>query len=339
MHRIGIIRGSAPDGGRSLDLALGVLADTGIAVATTEFDIGADRYLRTGELLPPDVLAGMVAQDALLSGGPPGNHPTIPSGVLERGITFGLRSALDLAVNLRVFRGVGERAGTDVAVVRENSEGAYSVDGVALHRGTEQETATDVSITTYAATRRCVRFAFDLARSRAGRVTLAHKTKVLVASGAVWERATRTVAAEYGDVRLSSENVDTLCARLVTDPGRYDVIVTDNVFGDIVSDVAAAATGATAYSASAELTTRSGGPSLFEPIHGPQDVTPGTEEPGNPLGALSAVAMMLRHLGDSAAGDALRDATLELAGQPAGSDTDLVAAVAAAARARMKEKH
>lgn len=325
MYRIGIIRASAPDGGASLDLALRVVANLGVAVATTEFDIGADRYLRTGELLPPDVLAGLRAQDAVFSGGPPlGDRPGIPPGVLDRGITFGLRRELDLAVNLRVFRGVGELAGADVAVVRENSEGAYSVEGVALHQGTDAETATEVSITTYPAALRCARFAFRLALGRGRRVTLAHKTKVLTASGAVWLRATRTAAAEFPGVTLESENVDTLCARLVAEPGRYDVIVTDNVFGDIVSDVAAAATRSADWSGSAELTARPTGPSLFEPIHG-------TGEPGNPLRALTAAGMLLRHIGSPSVGDALTTATLAAAADGRGGD-ELVERVTAYAK-------
>lgn len=326
MYRIGIIRASAPDGGASLDLALRVVDELGVAVRTTEFDVGADRYLRTGELLPPDVLAGLRAQDAVFSGGPPlGDRPGIPPGVLDRGITFGLRRELDLAVNLRVFRGIGELAGADVGVVRENSEGAYSVEGVALHPGTDAETATEVSITTYLAALRCARFAFDLATSRRRRVTLAHKTKVLTASGAVWLRATRAAAAEFPDVTLESENVDTLCARLVDEPGRYDVIVTDNVFGDIVSDVASAATRSADWSGSAELTTSPGGPSLFEPIHG-------TGEPGNPLRALTAAGMLLWHIGERAAGDALTRATLTVAGEPGPAGDELVGRVTAAAR-------
>lgn len=342
MYRIGVIRGSAPDRGASLDLALEVVGALGVATSTREFDIGAEHYLQTGEVLTPTVVAALREQDALFSGGPPsGNHPSIPPGVLERGITFGLRSQLDLAVNLRVFRGLGEFAGADVAVVRENSEGAYSVDGVALHQGTDHETATDVSITTYAAVLRCVRFAFELARTRAGRVTLAHKTKVLVASGAVWERATRTVAAEHPDVLVASENVDTLCARLIAEPRRYDVIVTDNVFGDIVSDVACAATRSAAYSASAELTTQPVGPSLFEPIHGAHDVAAGPGEPSNPFCALSAAAMLLHHLGERGVADALRDGTLAVAARYGTAITgrELVDRVATAASELMKEKN
>lgn len=335
MYRIGILRSSAPDGGASLDLALEVVGALGVAVRPTEFDVGAERYARTGELLPPDVLAGLRAQDAIFSGGPPlGDHPGIPPGVLDRGITFGLRREFDLAVNLRVFTGIGPLAGADVAVVRENSEGAYSVEGVAVHQGSDLETATDVSITTYAASLRCARFAFRLARTRRGRVTLAHKPKVLTASGAVWTRATRTAAADHPDVTLTSENVDTLCASLVTDPRRYDVIVTDNVFGDIVSDVACAATRSGDHAGSAELTVLPDGPSLFEPIHG-------TGEPGNPFRALTAAAMLLRHIGERDTGDALAQATLAVADEhgTAIAGAELVELATAAATRLMKEKH
>jgi 3-isopropylmalate dehydrogenase len=332
VYRIGIIRSSAPDGGASLDLALAVVDALGVAVRPAEFDVGADRYLRTGEVLPPDVLAGLRAQDAVFSGGPPtGDRPGIAPGVLDRGIIFGLRRALDLAINLRVFRGVGELAGVDVAVVRENSEGAYSVEGVALHQGTDLETATEVSITTYPATLRCVRFAFELARARGGRVTLAHKTKVLTASGAVWTRATQVVAEEYPDVPSDAENIDTLCANMVVEPGRYDVIVTDNVFGDILSDVASAATRSADHSGSAELTVLPSGPSLFEPITG-------TGTPGGPLKAFSAAALMLHQLGEVAAADALSRGTLAVAAErePLG-DAELVARVAAVAGERLAE--
>jgi 3-isopropylmalate dehydrogenase len=335
VYQIGVIKGAAPSAAEMLDVALGVLAAVGVDVTPLELDIGPERYLRTGELLAPDVLEQARSVDAVLCCSQPvSDHPAIRPGVLERGIVFGLRRELGLAVNLRIFRGLGELANADVAVVRENSEGAYSAEGALLHRGTDGETATEVSITTYAATDRCVRFAFELARTRGGRLTLAHKTRVLIASGALWERAVRTAATDYPDVKLTVENVDTLCARLVADPRGYDVIVTDNVFGDIVSDVACAATHSLAHSASAELSLLSGGPSLFEPMHGPQDAG-GT----NPLGLLSAVAMMLSDLSEQRLGRALSRATLELASahDTAADAASLIQRVSAAAIAQASE--
>lgn len=343
-YRIGIIRGTAPGASEAIDVALGVLDGIGIGVDRCEFDIGPDRFLRTGELLTPEIVAELREQDALLVGSPPASDdPAIPPGVLERGIVFGLRRELGLAVNLRILRGLGEH-GADVAVVRENSEGSYAAEGSVLHPGTTDETAVEVSATTYAATEHCVRFAFDLARSRGGRLTLAHKARVLVASGRLWERVVRTVAAEYPDVTVNTENIDTCCARIVSDPARYDVIVTDNVFGDILTDVACAATDSAPWASSAELTSLPQGPSLFEPMHGPQDAGPGGEIRTNPLGAVNAAAMMLRHLGEEKAGNALWRTALDLAAgrtaaPAAPADAELVRHVVLTALALMKENH
>jgi 3-isopropylmalate dehydrogenase len=342
-YRIGIIRGTAPGASEAIDVAVGVLDGIGIGIDRCEFDIGPDRFLRTGELLPPEIVAELKEQDALLVGSPPASdNPAIPPGVLERGIVFGLRRELGLAVNLRILRAAGEH-GADVAIVRENSEGSYSAEGSVLHPNTPDETAVEVSASTYAATEHCVRFAFDLARSRGGRLTLAHKARVLLASGRLWERVVRDLAAEYPDVRVNTENIDTCCARMVTDPGRYDVIVTDNLFGDILTDVACAATDSAPWASSAELTSLPQGPSLFEPMHGPQDAGPGGEIRTNPLGAINAAAMMLRHLGEVQAGNALWRTTLDLAAHPSASqhapDAALVHDVVVAALALMKESN
>lgn len=307
MYRIGTILGGTHGAEEAIDTALQVVHTLDIPMERQEFDLGADRYRRTGELLTPQDVAQLRTMDALLCGSPlGGSNPGIPPGVLERGLLFGLRRELELGVNLRVFRALGNRTNADVAVVRENSEGLYSGEGTVLHPGSDAEFTAEVSVATYHATQRCARYAFDLAHHRRRLVTLAHKRAVLTASGALWDRVVQTLATQYPEVTLVVENVDALCARLVTDPERYDVIVTDTLFGDIVADVAGAATGSLDRSGSAELTTASTGPSLFEPVHTPL----GTGQPVNPLGVLTAVAMMLDNLGQRAASSALGQATL-----------------------------
>ena len=246
--------------------------------------------------------------------------------MLDQGLVFGLRRALGLAVNVRRFTGL---AGGDVMVVRENSEGLYFAPGTVLHAGTDAAIATEVAVTSYAAAERCVRTAFETARERGRRVTLAHKVNVLVASGSVWTQALRAVEPEFPDVAARVENVDTCCLRLVQDPARYDVIVTDNVFGDVVADVACAALDAFAYSASAEY-----GPvtSLFEPIHGPQDGV-GDPHPVSVVAAVRAAALLASHVGHDDAARLLDEAALTAARDPGSDPLETVRCLASAATA------
>jgi 3-isopropylmalate dehydrogenase len=311
--RIGVIPGGSEAGGAALAVALDAARALGVGIEVHEHDVGAGRYRRTGEVLPDYVVADLRTMDAVLCGSPPVGGPDIPTGLLDRGIVFGLRAGLDLTVNLRSFRSVGPRSGIDIAVVRESSEGGYLGEGGILREGTPHEVATQGSVNTRFAVERCVRSAFDLARARRRHLTLAHKVSVMAYSGALWNRVFTAVATEYPDVEVDRENIDVCCARVVTDPGRYDVIVSDNVFGDIVSDVACAVAGAIGYSGSIEANVAGGGPSFFEPMHDP---TPGAGRDAahpNVLPAICAVGLMLRHLGSVSVGDALLAAVLEVA--------------------------
>jgi len=244
--------------------------------------------------------------------------------VLERGLLLRLRFELDLYVNLRPAKlrpGVvslhGDSAGLDTIVVRENTEGLYAGAGGTVHRGTAFETATEESLNTRAGVERCVRYAAALAAKRSGRLTLVHKTNVLVNAGSLWMRAAQEVAAEQG-VRLDYAHVDAACLYMVGDPGRFDVIVTDNLFGDIITDLAAALTGGLGLSASGNLNPDRTGPSMFEPVHGSAPDIVGTGK-ANPAGAVLSAALMLDHLGEAAAAadlEAAVDAVLATGGRP-----------------------
>src|SRR4051812_3783809 len=248
----------------------------------------------------------MRGYDAILLGAV--GTPDVPPGVLERGLLLRLRFELDLYVNLRPFK-AGPSAlntGVDCVVVRENTEGVYAGEGGFLRKGTPNEVATQGSVNTRFGVERCVRFAFDLARQRepsAGgsrHVTLVHKTNVLTFAGDLWQRTFDDVAAEYADVATGYHHVDAACIHLVQDPGRYDVIVTDNLFGDILTDLAGAVAGGIGRAASANLNPARTGPSLFEPVHGSAPDIVGTGK-ADPTAAILSAAMMLEFLGEAEA--------------------------------------
>jgi 3-isopropylmalate dehydrogenase len=301
-HRVAVIGGDGI-GPEVTAEALKVVRSAGVALDTTEYDLGGQRYLRTGEVLPDAVLEELRGFDAILLGAV--GAPDVPPGVLERGLLLRLRFALDLYVNLRPFR-AGPSAlngGVDFAVIRENTEGAYAGEGGFLRHGTPAEIATQGSVNTRFGVERCVRFAFDLARTRERRhLTLVHKTNVLTFSGDLWQRTFDLVAADYPDVATAYNHVDAACIHLVADPGRYDVIVTDNLFGDILTDLAGAVGGGIGRAASANLNPARTGPSLFEPVHGSAPDIVGTGK-ADPRAAIISAAMMLDFLGeqDSAA--------------------------------------
>jgi 3-isopropylmalate dehydrogenase len=301
-HRVAVIGGDGI-GPEVTAEALKVVRAGGVALETTDFDLGGQRYLRTGEVLPDSVLDELRTFDAILLGAV--GTPDVPPGVLERGLLLRMRFALDLYVNLRPFR-AGPSAlndGVDCTVVRENTEGIYAGEGGFLRYGTPAEVATQGSVNTRFGVERCVRFAFDLARSRERRhLTLVHKTNVLTFAGDLWQRAFDAVAAEYTDVATAYHHVDAACIHLVADPGRYDVIVTDNLFGDILTDLAGAVAGGIGRAASANLNPARTGPSLFEPVHGSAPDIVGTGK-ADPRAAINSAAMMLEFLGehDSAA--------------------------------------
>lgn len=259
-------------------------ADLGAIVM---IEAGADRYLRTGEVLTEDDLTAIASCDALLFGAV--GDPRVPDGVLERGILLRLRKELDLYVNLRPFPELG------IVIVRENTEGAYA--GLGSREG---DTAYEVSSNTRAAILRCARYAFELAGQRSGRLALVHKRNVMAFAGELWTEVTREVADEYPDVEFTYEHADAAAYHLVATRDRFDVILTDNLFGDLLSDVAAAVGGGLGTAASANLhpddSTR---PhrciGLFEPVHGSAPDLAGTGE-ADPTAAIRAAEMMLAAL-------------------------------------------
>ena len=283
--------------------ALKVVAAAGIELRTTEFDLGADRYRRDGSVLPDDVLEDLRSYDAILLGavGPPVGDTSVPPGTLERGLLLRLRFELDLYVNLRPFTGVpGSIAeGADFVVVRENTEGTYAGEGGFLRRGTPHEVATQGSVNTRMGVERCARFAFELAGRRPRhRLTLVHKSNVLTFAGDLWTRTVTELSSQFPDVEWDYNHVDAACIYLVEQPGRYDVIVTDNLFGDILTDLAGAVSGGIGFAASANLNPARTGPSLFEPVHGAAHDIAGRGV-ANPLAAIHSAALMLEHLGET----------------------------------------
>jgi 3-isopropylmalate dehydrogenase len=300
-HRVAVIGGDGI-GPEVCDEAMKVVQATGANVESTSFDLGAARYLRTGDVLPDGLLAELRGFDAILLGavGPPIGDTSVPPGTLERGLLLRMRFELDLYVNLRPFTGVpGSIAdGADFVVIRENTEGTYAGEGGFLRKGTAAEVATQGSVNTRMGAERCVRFAFELARSRPGRrLTLVHKTNVLTFSGDLWQRTVNEVAPDYPDVTHDYNHVDAACIYMVEQPGRYDVIVTDNLFGDILTDLAGAVSGGIGFAASANLNPSRSGPSLFEPVHGAAHDIAG-KGIANPLAAIHSAALMLEHLGE-----------------------------------------
>jgi len=315
VHKVAVIAGDGI-GPEVIAEALKVMDATGVGIETVEYDLGAGRYERTGEVLPDAVLDELWSVDAILLGavGPPIGSTAVPSGAIERGLLLKLRFELDLYINLRPFKGSpGSIApDADFVVVRENTEGPYIGEGGVLRRGTPFEVATQGSVNTRHGVERCVRYAFDLAERRSRQhVTLVHKTNVLTYSGDLWRRVFDSVAAEHPMVPRAYNHVDAACIYFVEDAARYDVVVTDNLFGDILTDLAGAVTGGIGFAASANLNPARTGPSLFEPVHGSAHDIAGTGK-ANPLAAIRSAAMMLEHLGDSAASERVTTAVLEL---------------------------
>jgi 3-isopropylmalate dehydrogenase len=305
-YDIGIIGGDGI-GPEVVAEALKVIAATGVSLATTDYDLGAERYVRTGEVLPDAVLEKLRGHDAILLGavGPPVGSTAVPSGTLERGLLLRLRFELDLYVNMRPFTGVpGSLAPEcDFVVIRENTEGTYAGEGGFLRKGTPFEVATQGSVNTRHGVERCARFAFELATSRPHHhLTLVHKTNVLTFAGDLWQRTVDEVATGYPGVTRDYNHVDATCIYLVENPGRYDVIVTDNLFGDIITDLAGAVAGGIGYAASANLNPDRTGPSLFEPVHGAAHDIAGTGK-ANPAAAIRSAALMLDFLGESSAAE------------------------------------
>ena len=299
-HRIGIIGGDGI-GPEVVAEALKVVAAADVAIDPVHYDLGGRRYLASGEVLPDEVLEELRGLDAILLGAV--GSPEVPSGVLERGLLLRLRFSLDLYVNLRPFKAGPNRYndGVDFMCIRENTEGIYAGEGGFLRHGTPHEIATQGSVNTRMGVERCVRFAFELAMSRPRKhLTLVHKTNVLTFAGDLWQRTFDEVATEYPDVERAYNHVDAACIYLVQDPGRYDVIVTDNLFGDILTDLAGAVAGGIGRVASANLNPARTGPSLFEPVHGSAPDIAGTGR-ADPRAAVISAAMMCEFLGETGA--------------------------------------
>ncbi|MCV7193991.1 3-isopropylmalate dehydrogenase [Mycolicibacterium brumae] len=274
-------------------------------VDRTDYDLGARRYHATGELLSDQTVEELRGYDAILLGAI--GDPSVPSGVLERGLLLKLRFALDHHINLRpskLFDGAtsplsGEPA-IDFVVVREGTEGPYTGTGGAIRVGTAHEVATEVSLNTAFGIERVVRDAFARAQNRRKHLTLVHKTNVLVYAGSLWSRIVAEVGAEYPDVEVAYQHIDAATIHMVTDPGRFDVIVTDNLFGDIITDLAAAVAGGIGLAASGNIDGTRTNPSMFEPVHGSAPDIAG-QGIADPTAAVMSVALLLSHLGEDEA--------------------------------------
>ncbi len=309
-HKIAVIGGDGI-GPEVTTVALDVIRAAGVDLSTTDFDLGGARYLRDGEILSDQTLDQLRGFDAILLGAV--GTPDVPPGVIERGLLLKMRFELDLYVNQRPFVGTapGHTKSHDFIVIRENTEGPYVGEGGVLRRGTPHEVATQGSVNTRMGVERCVRYAFELAAKRERKhVTLVHKTNVLTFAGNLWERTFNDVAREFPTVGTAYNHVDAACIYFVQDPHRYDVIVTDNLFGDILTDLGGAVSGGIGLASSANLNPARTGPSMFEPVHGSAPDIVGTGK-ANPTAAILSAALMLDFLGESKAADKVRAACAE----------------------------
>lgn len=316
------------EGRKVLDAAL---ASAGVTVAATEYDLGARRYNATGETLPASVLAELRGYDAILLGAI--GDPSVPPGVLERGVLLPLRFELDHHLNLRpvkLYPGVrtplaGKTpADIDFVVCREGTEGPYVGSGGVLRKGTPHEVATEESLNTRYGVERIIRDAFTRAGKRRGLVTLVHKTNVLVHAGGLWARTFAEVAAEFPDVRTDYCHVDAAAMFFLTQPERFDVVVTDNLFGDILTDIGGAIAGGIGLAASGNIDPSRRNPSMFEPVHGSAPDIAGQGK-ADPTATILSVAMMLDHLGYGEAAARVEAAVAaDLAQRPAGRSTSQI---------------
>jgi 3-isopropylmalate dehydrogenase len=318
-HRIAVIGGDGI-GPEVTSEALKVIGAAGVELDTTEFDLGGARYLRDGEILSDETLDDLRGFDAILLGAV--GTPGVPPGVIERGLLLKMRFELDLYINQRPFVGTapGHSEPHDFVVIRENTEGPYVGEGGFLRKGTAYEVATQGSVNTRMGVERCVRYAFELASKRARKhLTLVHKTNVLTFAGNLWERTFDAVATDFPAVETAYNHVDAACIYFVQDPHRYDVVVTDNLFGDILTDLGGAVSGGIGLASSANLNPARTGPSMFEPVHGSAPDIAG-QNTANPTAAILSAALMLDFLGDGGVADRIRSACAE---PVTGSTTDV----------------
>ncbi len=321
MYKIAVIGGDGTgpevvaEGLKVLDA---VARKRGIKYETKAFDFGGERYKRTGEVLPESAVGDLRKFDVVLLGAI--GHPDVKPGILEKGILLRLRFELDQYINLRpvkLYPGVqGPLANKgpddiDFVVVRENTEGLYCGMGGFLKRGTPDEVATQISINTRKGVERCIRYAFEYcrARNKRKRLLLCAKTNVLTYAHDLWERAFHEVAAEYKDITTEYAHVDATCMWMTLKPETFDVIVTENMFGDIITDLGAAIQGGLGIAAGGNINPDKGGVSMFEPIGGSAPKYTG-KNMINPLAAISAVDMLLRHLGETEAGTSIERAIM-----------------------------
>lgn len=279
---------------------------SGVEFITKDYDLGSRRYLATGQILTEADLDSLAQHDAILLGAI--GDPTVPSGILERGLLLKLRFSFDHYINLRptkLYPGVtsplADPGGVDFVVVREGTEGAYVGNGGAIRVGTENEVANENSVNTRFGVERTVRYAFELAANRERkRLTLVHKHNVLVHAGWLWQRTVDEVSKEFPAVTVDYQHVDAATIYLVTDPSRFDVIVTDNLFGDILTDLAAAIGGGIGIAASGNINPTGAFPSMFEPVHGSAPDIAG-KSIADPSAAILSSALLLNHLGNPVA--------------------------------------
>jgi 3-isopropylmalate dehydrogenase len=306
-HKIAVIGGDGIGPDVTAE-AIKVVRAAGVDIETTEFDLGGQRYLRDGEVLADETLEELRSFDCILLGAV--GTPEVPPGVIERGLLLKMRFALDLYINQRPFSGTapGGTEPHDFIVIRENTEGPYVGEGGVLRQGTPHEVATQGSVNTRMGVERCIRYAFELADSRPRKhLTLVHKTNVLTFAGGLWDRTFNEVAVEYPQVTTAYNHVDAACIYFVTDPHRYEVVVTDNLFGDILTDLGGAVSGGIGLASSANLNPARTGPSMFEPVHGSAPDIVGTGK-ANPIAAVLSAALMLDFLGEPDAADRIRAA-------------------------------
>ena len=308
----GIGQEIVPEGIKALEAVI----PSDVTLQYTEFDLGARRYHRTGEILTDTDLEVIDQHDAILLGAI--GDPSVPSGVLERGLLLKLRFSLDHYVNLRpshYYPGVptplANPGDIDFIVVREGTESLYAGNGGTLRKGTIHEVAQEISVNTAFGVERLVRYAFEQAAARpAHHLTLVHKHNVLVFAGGLWSRIVEEVGREYPQVRVDYCHIDAATIYMVTDPGRFDVIVTDNLFGDILTDEAGAVTGGVGLSASGNINPEGAHPSMFEPVHGSAPDIAGQGK-ADPTATIASVALMLNHLGYADQSRAIMDAIEE----------------------------
>ena len=323
-HKIAVIGGDyiGPD---VVAEGLKVVAASGVELDTEHFDLGAQRWKRDGEVLSDETLDRLGGFDALYMGAIGDVPGAVPGGLLERGIILRTRFAFDQYINLRPF--LFPEQDIDFQVIRENTEGTYAGEGGFLRKGTAHEIATQGSVNTRMGVERCIRFAFELAQGRDRKhLTLVHKTNVLTFSGDLWQRTFDLVAAEYPDVDTGYQHIDAACIHFVNNPQQYSVIVTDNLFGDILTDLGGAVSGGIGLAASANLNPDRTAPSMFEPVHGSAPDIAGQNK-ANPVAAILSAAMMLEFLGEDEAAQRIR---IACAAAPEGSTTEVGDAIAAA---------